>query len=428
MNIFAILLTIFIILFLISAVFLIILLKDKRRFLKEICSLKKSEKESLFKIEELRKQINEYREEISYIIAKIPYGIVLLDKDLKISYINDSIANLLYINKENAIGTKTIYIFNNKNLEDLIENSLQYFEPQKGNLIFYGEEEISLDVEVIPFALENFRVLILFKNVTQEFEFSKLRSQFVANVSHEMRTPLTSVKGYIETILDFNFDNLDNSKNEKEKLKQYLSKALVEIERLNVLIKDILKLSDIEYKRNILIKQPVEVVSSIKDVIESLNFLVMQNNSKIFLNVNKKSINDINEYNDLKDISKVGVDNNYKIFINSDQELFNQLVKNMVENSIFHGGPDTEIFIDINETDSNLILTFLDNGAGISKNDLPFIFQRFYRGKSFAGFKNIGSGLGLSIVKHIVELHKGSINVSSYPKKETKFVISLPKN
>ncbi len=426
MTIFEILLTIFVALFFLSIFFLIVLLNTKNKLLTQINIFKKKDQENYLRIDELLRQIDEYKKDINHIITKIPHGIVLLDQDLKISFINDSIANLLYINKETAVGSKTIYVFNNKNLEDLIEDSIKYLKPQRGNIIFYGEEEISIDVEAIPLDLKNFKILILFKNVTQEFEFSKLRSQFVANISHEMRTPLTSIKGYIETILDFDFENLKNNKNEKDKLKNYLSKTLIEVDRLSDLIKDILNLSDIEYKRNIILKQPVDVVSSIKEVVESLNFLAVQNKIKIYLKVNKLNAMSYNyeKFNILKNLnSKI----KEKIIIISDQELFNQLIKNILENSIFHGGPETTIYIDVQETDSELILTFIDNGVGIDKDDLPFIFQRFYRGKGYMGNKHIGSGLGLAIVKHIVELHNGTIKVSSIPKKETKFLITLPK-
>lgn len=426
MTIFEILLTIFVALFFLSIFFLIVLLNTKNKLLMQINIFKKKDQENYLRIDELLRQIDEYKKDINHIITKIPHGIVLLDQDLKISFINDSIANLLYINKETAVGSKTIYVFNNKNLEDLIEDSIKYLKPQRGNIIFYGEEEISIDVEAIPLDLKNFKILILFKNVTQEFEFSKLRSQFVANISHEMRTPLTSIKGYIETILDFDFENLKNNKNEKDKLKNYLSKTLIEVDRLSDLIKDILNLSDIEYKRNIILKQPVDVVSSIKEVVESLNFLAVQNKIKIYLKVNKLNAMSYNydKFNILKNLnSKI----KEKIIIISDQELFNQLIKNILENSIFHGGPETTIYIDVQETDSELILTFIDNGVGIDKDDLPFIFQRFYRGKGYMGNKHIGSGLGLAIVKHIVELHNGTIKVSSIPKKETKFLITLPK-
>lgn len=334
------------------------------------------------------------------VLDNIPFGTLILDDQSRILRINDSLASLFYLSKNDCIGKKTILVFNNKNLEDLISKSFTELKPQKEEILFYGDEDTSLDIEIVPIKTlkdEKLYFLVLIRNATQEVEFAKLRSQFVANVSHEMRTPLTSIKGYIETVLEDDFTN-------KEIIKKYLAKSLGEVDRLSYLIEDVLNLSNIEYKRNILLKQEYNLVSLINECIQSASFLAERNDVTI-------------EFNYATDPVK---------YI-TDEELFRQLVKNMIENSIFHAGKGIKLIIKLEEKDDIIRLIFSDNGAGVAEQDLPYIFQRFYRGKSLFSSRSIGSGLGLSIVKHIIELHDGKIEVTSTPGVETKFIIILPR-
>jgi len=341
---------------------------------------------------------------VDMIIENMIHGVLIINDRREIIRINDSLVNLFYLRKEEALQKKTIFIFKNDRLENLISMASEKLTPRGENITFYRDEDTYLNVEVIPLIKmgkgENGKkvdFLVLFKNITQEIEFSKLRSQFVANVSHEMRTPLTSIKGYIDTILE-------DESIKREKILDYLEKSLGEVEKLNLLIRDVLNLSNIEYRRNIIFERDYNIVDLIKDAIESLNFLAEKNNIRINFNCRKDVIN-----------------------FQTDEGLFIQIIKNIIENSIFYGGRDTEINVDLIESDDNVNIKFTDNGTGIEKDELPYIFQRFYRGKSSRSSKQIGSGLGLSIVKHAVDLHKGRIDVKSVPGKGTVFEIVLPK-
>ena len=361
------------------------------------------------------KKCKEKLQLMDLILDNMPYGVLIINKERRIIKINDSLSSLFYLDKKKILGSKTILAFNNEKFENLISRVLTKLSPQGEAIVFYQDgEELYLDVEAIPVTSEGspikkedmqaikneeieLNLVILLRNITQEAEFSKLRSQFVANVSHEMRTPLTSIKGYIETSLE---DNLEN----RERVKSYLNKSLKEVNRLNYLIEDVLNLSKIEFKRNILFKKKCNIIDIINDCIESLHFLAEQNNIEIGFNYKACSTN-----------------------YNADEELFRQAVYNIIENSIFYAGEGAKLKIGINEDKNNIIISFTDNGIGISKKDLPYIFQRFYRGSNPFSLKHIGSGLGLSIVKHIIELHNGKITASSKPDIETRFIIKLPK-
>ncbi len=299
------------------------------------------------------------------VLDNIPFGTLILDDQSRILRINDSLASLFYLDKNDCIGKKTILVFNNKNLEDLISKSYAELKPQKEEILFYGDEDTNLDIEIVPIkTLENEKLylLVLIRNATQEVEFAKLRSQFVANVSHEMRTPLTSIKGYIETVLEDDFTN-------KEIIKKYLTKSLGEVDRLSYLIEDVLDLSNIEYKRNVLFKQEYNLVELINECIQSASFLAEKNDVAIEFNYDTNPVKYI-----------------------TDEELFRQLVKNMIENSIFHAGKGIKLNIRLEEKDDIIRLIFSDNGIGIAEQDLPYIFQRFYRGKNPFSSRSIGSG------------------------------------
>ncbi len=360
-------------------------------------------------IEGIRELINsfsaEYRKNsglLNLLTDNIKQGLLLVDENKKIVRINKSLSDLFYLDPRKAKGKKTILIFNSEKLEGLLAKVLDSGLSLKEEIVFYGDEDLHLNIEAVPFRFTSDKgqsktdVLILVDNITQEIEFSKLRSQFVANISHEMRTPLTSIRGYIETALE-------TDSKESEIIRKYLAKGLKEAEKLNFLIKEILDLSRIEYRRNVLFEEDKDLAAIIRDVIRSLEFLAGENGVKI-------------HFEDPQD----------NIYYRTDEELFRQMVKNIIENSIFYAGSGSELNIRLRKSKDDILLEFSDNGMGIKKEDLPFIFQRFFRGKPGTSVRKIGSGLGLSIVKHTVDLHGGKINADSKPGAGTEFRITLP--
>ena len=307
-------------------------------------------------IEDIRQLIDSFSLEfkkksalLDSILENIVQGVLVIDKNRKILSINGSLSDLFYMDPRKVIGLKTAIVFNNVKLEDLIGKVLEEGVPLKEDLVFYGDEDLYLSIEAIPLGSgekdtvpdrQNNNgpdILLIMDNTTQEVEFSKLRSQFAANVSHEMRTPLTSIKGYMETILESGLED-------RKMLKDYLGKSLVEVEKLNFLIKDVLDLSRIEYRRNVLFQEDNDLVAIIKDIIGSLDFLAKRNEVKISLSSSDENI-----------------------FYHTDEELFRQLVRNILENSIFYSGKGSKIEISISNKKDHILLEFTDNGMGIKK-------------------------------------------------------------
>ncbi|WP_278600417.1 sensor histidine kinase, partial [Clostridium tertium] len=235
-------------------------------------------------------------------------------------------------------------------------------------------------------------VVITVLDITDIKRLENIRSQFVANVSHELKTPLTSIKGFAET-LKFVEDLPTRNK--------FLDIIDKEAERLTNLINDILILSNIENNH----KMKEEEFNPAKVIEDVINMVTPQMNSKqIEINFSSNGTNELN----------------------GDRDKFFQMILNLVENAIKYSNDKTLISIRTYDINDYTYIEVEDNGIGIPKEDLPRIFERFYRvDKSRA---KGGTGLGLAIVKHIARMFNGEIFVKSTLNKGTKFTIKLRKS
>ena len=225
------------------------------------------------------------------------------------------------------------------------------------------------------------------------------RKEFLGNVSHELKTPLFTVQGYILTLLDGAMDD----KNIREK---YLERASKGIERLGYIIKDldmITKLEVGDLSLNTMVFNIVELVENVFDMLE--------------MKANKKNIT-------------LTFDRDYSnpVMVNADKERIQQVLANLIVNSIKYGsqGGTTEISIE-NLIKNKVIVRVTDNGEGIAKVHIPRLFERFYRVDKSGSRKEGGSGLGLSIVKHIIEAHQEKIYVESESGVGSEFSFTLEK-
>ena len=211
------------------------------------------------------------------------------------------------------------------------------------------------------------------------------RKEFIGNVSHELKTPLFTVQGYILTLLD-------GAYKDKAVLKKYLKRANKGVERLIYIIKDLDMITQLEVGGLVLEKENFNIIKLVKNIFDLLEM--------------KASV---------KNISLV-FDKNYKesIKVNGDQERIQQVLSNLIVNSIKYGKKEgtTEISVEHLVKDK-VIIRVTDNGEGIENEHLPRIFERFYRVDKSGSRKEGGSGLGLSIVKHIMDAHQENIYVES---------------
>lgn len=230
-------------------------------------------------------------------------------------------------------------------------------------------------------------------------DLDAFRKEFLGNVAHELKTPLFTVQGYILTLLD-------GALEDKNINKKYLNRANKGVERLNYIVKDLDLLTQLETGNTALEESYFDIVALIKNVFELLEMRAQK--SKISLEFDREYTKPIEVY--------------------ADQERIQQVLTNLVVNSIKYGKVKGTTEIRIETYDHNrIIVRIADNGDGIEKIHIPRLFERFYRVDKSGSRKEGGSGLGLSIVKHIIEAHQEEIFVESQPQIGSQFSFTLKK-
>lgn len=220
-----------------------------------------------------------------------------------------------------------------------------------------------------------------------------IRKDLLSKISHDLSTPLTGIFGYIEAIEDKLIPN--------EKIPETLKIIKDEIERLKKLINDLREYSFIESAK---FKLDLEEINLSKEIEHSLNIIK-------------------NKYKD----KKINIFfNPQDLFISGDKKRIGEIFNNLFDNAFKFSHENGNIYIDLKKEVDKVSITIKDEGVGIDKEDIPFIFDKFYRGKSQIDLDSKGFGLGLSIVKELVEAHKGKISVKSEKGKGTEFELTFP--
>lgn len=345
------------------------------------------------KIETISKKTKEQETILSNMIE----GVLTITSSENIIQINNSARLLFKLSNDNYAGKKVFEILRIPQLNAVIETIIQtkkYVEQiiyLDGNKVIkiYGACIMTSDND------DDFDILLVFDDITKLHELENHRKQFVSNVSHELKTPLTAIQGFVETMLEKNIDDPDT-------IKEFLTIIKNNAKRLKTIIEDLLTIANLE-KEN----KKIELASTpIKIIIDSA--------TAICSNISK----DKNIY------FNISCDDNLNATIN--EQLIEQALINLIENAIKYGPDKNSIAIVARIHDNELIIEVSDTGHGIEEKHLERIFERFYTADKARSKKLGGSGLGLSIVKHIVQAHNGDIKVKSAVGVGTSFTIMLP--
>ena len=225
------------------------------------------------------------------------------------------------------------------------------------------------------------------------------RKEFVGNVAHELKTPLFSVQGYISNLLDGAMDD-------KELLKKYLKRAEKSVDRLTYIIKDLDLITQLESSTLKLEVTSFDIVKLANEIIEDLEISASKKNIKII--INKKYDNEI--------------------LVEADRNRIEQVITNLITNSINYGSEKGTTEISFESNEDKIIVKVNDNGEGITEENMPRLFQRFFRVDISRSRSQGGSGLGLAIVKHIIDAHNENIYVQSTVGIGSEFSFSLKKS
>ncbi|WP_158828863.1 sensor histidine kinase [Mucilaginibacter lacusdianchii] len=226
----------------------------------------------------------------------------------------------------------------------------------------------------------------------------KFRREFLSNISHEFKTPLFAIQGYIEAILDDNFEDTDMAE-------QFLQKASKNVDRLSYLIKDLDEISKLESGEIPINFSRFKINDLIKEVFESLEIKAKQHNIKLVFK---------QKYDD-------------PIPVNADRDKICQVLINLIDNSFKYGKQGGNTSVSVFELHDQVLVEVTDDGIGIEEKYLPRLFERFFRTDASRSRQIGGSGLGLAIVKHIVEAHQQVINVRSTEGLGSTFGFTLQK-
>ena len=224
-------------------------------------------------------------------------------------------------------------------------------------------------------------------------ETDELRRDLLANVSHDLKTPLTMIKGYAEMIRDLNSDNV-------EKRNANLNVIIEESERLNILVNDLLTLSKIQANKDMIEKEKFDLIELINNIIK--RYSIYKDTEGYIFEVNTPD----------------------KVMINADKKKIEQVIYNLINNAINYTGDDNKVIINV-LVDKNIRVEIKDTGKGIKKEDLPHIWDKYYHSKKKHKRNVIGTGIGLSIVKTILESHNFKYGVESKRNKGTTFYFEI---
>jgi two-component system phosphate regulon sensor histidine kinase PhoR len=342
--------------------------------------------------------ITQQRDEQGALFSCMVESVFAVDTEKRLIKMNNS-AQKLFKADTSAYGRNVMEVIRNEELLDVINRALENTEPVEGD-VFLQEDDRYLHAHgTVLTGMDGRRMgaLIVLYDVTQLRKLEVMRRDFVANVSHELKTPITSIKGFVETLLD-------GAMHEPVEAEKFLRIALRQPDRLDAIIKDLLVLSSVEQEteaRTVILEE-----GSLSKVL-----------SEAIEVCNHKAV-------DKKITIRLDCEDQLTAMINP--ALLEQAVVNLIDNAVKFSGEGTSVEVGAKKTDDRIIIQVRDHGSGIENVHLGRIFERFYRVDKGRSRQLGGTGLGLSIVRHIALAHGGEVGVESTPGVGSTFSIILP--
>ncbi len=340
-------------------------------------------------------ELSSSKDRMKAILSSMAEGVIAIDGNENVILINSAAEKLLSLNESEVLGRDFIERIRQPELTASIRSVMSGKSANEIQISVTQPEEKHLLVHTVP--IGGGGAMAVLNDITRIKELENIRSEFTSNVSHELKTPLTSIKSSAETLLD-------GAVNDKEHNIDFLKKIVKNSERLSALIDDILELSSLEESG-----RPKEVRSiKVKDVIERAIDTV---SSKI----NDKKIN-----------VKIDLESDAMSVFCSEDHLF-RVFLNLLDNAVKYNKTSGSITISGKSENGYSRFSVADTGIGIEEEHLPRIFERFYTTDKARSRELGGTGLGLSIVKHIIELYGGKVSVSSRINEGSTFTFTLKK-
>ena len=350
------------------------------------------------RIETIRRQ----RNQLETVLASMLEGVIAVDSEERIVSINQAAAQLFENEPANCQDKSIQEVIRSPALQQFIRRALNNPHSAEEDIIVYQNEERIIDVKSSPLldaVQQQMGTLVVFNDVTQLRRLENMRRDFVANVSHEIKTPLTAIKGFVETLQQGKVEKVD----EKERFLGIIQKH---VDRLNAIIEDLLTLSKIEQEDESkeINREKVNLADVFQAAIEICRPKAEEKHIHIDLDCEKDTT------------------------ANFDPTLIEQAMVNLLDNALKYSEPQSTILLKSHQQNSEVIISVQDHGIGIAQKHLPRLFERFYRVDKARSRNMGGTGLGLAIVKHIAQAHGGYVTVESKLGEGSRFRIHLPQN
>ncbi|WP_373748140.1 two-component system histidine kinase PnpS [Jeotgalibaca porci] len=350
-------------------------------------------------LEAKNREIIQSNERLTVLVNRLIIGVVLLNHKQQIQLMNPAAQEILGID-DTLLGHSFLEMTKSYGLVQTIQKTFQKNKNRNDEIYVYHPQDRILDVNtmIVP-NVEGRQVIVLLYDITQIRRLEKVRSDFVANASHELRTPVTALKGFSEVLLDGAMEN-------PATLKQFLEIIYKESKRLEILVNDILELSRVEQKQ---VPLNVETVNIMKIIASCFQVIQPQAEAKqIKLRMYTSESEDV--------------------WALTDRSRLEQILNNLIMNGVNYTDNGGKVSVMVEKINDEAVIHVADTGIGIPEEDLNRIFERFYRVDKARSRNSGGTGLGLSIVRYLVQNLNGRIEVKSHLGIGTTFTLYLPLN
>ena len=346
-------------------------------------------------------------EQLQVVLGSMTEGVIAIDARGRLLFANGS-ADRLFSLGPNAVGKLVLELIRSLPFQEAVDATLVSSTPFLGEITVPSRDNparslprvLAIHGTVLPGDLPTGAVLV-FHDVTDLRRLERLRQDFVANVSHELKTPLAAIKAYTETLLD-------SALHDEEVNVRFLHRIEEQAERLNQLILDLLRLARLESGQSVFDHQPLDVAEVLESCVEAHRERAEAKELTFNLDLG-------------------AIDGSIRVI--ADEEAFQQVFDNLIDNAIKYtpSGGWIRILGELDPIDDMVAVTVADSGIGIPRDDLPRVFERFYRVDKARSRELGGTGLGLAIVKHVVSSIGGQVTVESRPGEGTRFRVQLPR-
>jgi len=343
----------------------------------------------------LNRQIGERASGNRAIFSAMRDGLLVVDAERRITLLNAALQELFAL-KDDPLGASFLETLRDANVEEAISETFRRREPVQREIVIANRQ---LQINSVPMGKDNGDIVgavVLFHDITELKRADEMRRDFVANVSHELRTPLSILRGYIETMRD------------DPKMPRAESARILEVmeqhsKRLGLLANDLLTLAQLESGTSSPQLNDVDFGQFLAGLVRDWKRKFMAKNLKVAIDLPA-------------DFS----------IVRADEALLREIFDNLLDNAVKYSSKHGEIHLGAQRRGSEIVLSVSDDGVGIGQEDLPRIFERFYRADKARSGELGGTGLGLSIVKHIAQLHGGRVEAESELGRGTRIRVILP--